>query len=227
MDPGVARGGGCGVQRQHTDRAEHAERRGRHRQPAPGQSNCGHRRDPVGAEHEVGGAADHREQRPADADRVQRGAGEQVEDEHEPDDAHRRAGERDRGRALAAAQPQPGDDRRRRGVLDQQRRPDRHPRDRREVGELGERHRHRSVEQDEPGVGSQLMPAAAEVDNCERRDDERSQPETYQDDRTGAPPGIEQSARDRAREPERRSGDDRQAQPRVPGSIMTVRAHGK
>jgi hypothetical protein len=82
------------MQRQHAKCAEHPQRGGRRRQAAAGQSDWGHCGDSVRPEDEVGGAADHRDQRPADADRVQRGAGEQIEHQYEPGEADGGARER-------------------------------------------------------------------------------------------------------------------------------------
>ena len=108
---------------QHADRAQRAAA------PTPptvrpaAASTTGGRPCVLGGDQEVGGDADHRAERPDDADAVDVGARDEVQHQHQADDREQRAGDRARPGALAAGEPEPADDGHRRHVLDQQRRP--------------------------------------------------------------------------------------------------------
>ena len=187
------------VHRQQPDDAQHGQHERAGRQPGARQGDRRQARSLLGREHEVRGGADHREQRPEHAERREVRARQQVEDEDEADRGQAGAGDGQRSGPLAVAQPQPDHHRGGRGVLDQQRRPDVHPLDGREVAELRAGDRQRAEQQDEPGVLAQRAPAAAQRADGERRDDERAEREPDQDDRARRPAGVEQAAGQRAR----------------------------
>jgi hypothetical protein len=184
-----------------------------HREAASGQGERRHAAARVGGHDEVRRGAEHRRERPQHAVQGQIGARQEVQDEHEPHGGEGRARQRQAGRTLAAAEPQPHDDGGGGGVLDEQCRSDVHRRDGGEVRELRSGHRHRAVEQDEAQVAPQQHPASAQGSRRERRDDERRDADAGEHDRPGAPAGIDQPAGQGPRERERRGGDQGEGQP--------------
>ena len=146
----------------------------------------------VGGDDEVDRGADHRGERPGDADGRELGAGQQVEDQHQAEGGQPGTDEGQRPGPLTVAQPQVDHDGGGRGELDEQRRPDLHVRDRGEVAELGAGHRHGAVERDQPGVAAQQPPSTPQGEQPERREQEGREPDPDQDDRARAPAGVEQ-----------------------------------
>ena len=128
------------------------------------------------------GGADHREQRPEHAEWREVRARQKIEDQDEADRGQTSAGDRERSRPLAVAQPQPDHHRGRRGVFDQQRGPDVHPLDGGEVAELRAGDGQRPEQEDEADVLAHRAPAAAQRADGQRRDDERAEREPDQDD---------------------------------------------
>ena len=195
---GVDRRRRGGAHRQHADGAEQ-----RQLQRAEGEADARQRdRRQAGTrrrrEDEVGGAPDHRRQRPQHAAEREVGARQQIEHEHEPDGGDRGAGDRQPPRTLAAAQPQPHDDRGRRGVLDQQRRTDVHPLHGGEVRELRAGDGTRAEQHEQAGVGAQRAPAAAQRAQREREHDQRRDRQPREHHGTWRPAVVEQPARERA-----------------------------
>ena len=219
------------VHRQDAHGADRGEPECPDREAGAGERHRRQVRALVRAEHEVGGGAGHRDQRPDHADGIEVRARQQIEDQDEAERGQAGTGHRQRARALAVPQPEPDHHGGGRRVLDQQRRTDVHPLHRGEVGELRARDRYRAEDQHEPEVPPQRAPAAAQRAGRDRRDDEGPERDAHQHDRAGRPAGVEQSARQRAGEPERGRRGDRQresdGEARAGGRVISHPRHGR
>jgi hypothetical protein len=185
------------VHRQDTDRGQDREGERADDEAGAGQRQRWQAAVGVSRDQEVRGRADHRGQRPGHPGPRQVRSGQQVQDQHQARCGQAGAGEGERAGWLMVANPQPGDYRRRCGVLDEERRRDVHRGHGGEVTELSARDGHDAVHQDLRQLRSQQVPSPAQGCRGERRQYEGGDPDAGEDDRTRAPSGREQSVRQR------------------------------